>query len=58
MKFICDYLILKPALIFLKKENLTKWIPIFEIFYSLYVIFIVVMSFTTKFKWKDRIYRK
>ena len=58
MKFICDYLILKPALIFFKKENLTKWILVFEFFYSLYVIFIVVMSFTTKFKWKDRIYKK
>ena len=58
MKFICDYLILKPALIFFKKENLTKWTLLFEFFYSLYVIFIVVMSFTTKFKWKDRIYKK
>lgn len=58
MKFICDYLILKPALVFFKKENLTKWILVFEFFYSLYVIFIVVLSFTTTFKWKDRIYKK
>ena len=57
-KFICDFLILKPTLKFLKKENLTKWILFFELFYSLYVIFIVVISFTTKFKWKDRIYKK
>ena len=58
MKFTCDCLILKPVLKFLKKENLTKWILVFELFYCLYVIFIVAMSFTTPFKWKDRIYKK
>ncbi len=58
VKFICDFLILKPALKFLKKEDLAKWILVFEFFYSLYVIFIVVISFTTSFKWKNRIYKK
>ena len=57
-KFIIDILFLRPVLKFFKRNDLIPFIFPFEIFYSFYIVFIVVLSFTNSFQWKDRTYNK
>ena len=57
-KIIIDFSLIYPALNFFNRKDLIKSILYFEFFYSLYIIFIVVLSFTNKFEWKGRIYKK
>ena len=58
IKFLTDYLFLSPALDFFKRHDLKKWIFVFELFYSFYVILIIILSFNRKFEWKGRIHNK
>ena len=58
IKFLTDYLFLSPALDFFKRQDLKKWIFVFELFYSFYVILIIILSFNRKFEWKGRIHNK
>lgn len=56
VKFFVDIILLYPALKFFKRKDLIKWIFPFELFYSFYIVLIVVLSFTNKFEWKGRIH--
>ena len=58
IKFIVDSFLLSPTLKFLNRTDLIKWIFPFELFYSFYIILIVLFSFTKKFEWKDRMHKK
>ena len=58
LKFIVDFLLLFPVLSFFERKDLVKWILPFELFYSIYIILIVVLSFTKSFEWKGRIHKK
>jgi len=58
IKFIVDLLLLFPVLIFFSREDLIKWVFPFELFYSFYIIFTVILSFAQKFEWKGRMYKK
>ena len=58
IKFITDLFLLYPTLKFLSREDLVKWIFPFELFYSFYIILIVVLSFSKKFEWKGRMHKK
>ena len=58
IKFIVDFALLLPALKFFKREDLIKWILPFELFYSFYIILIIILSLTRKFEWKGRIHSK
>ncbi len=58
LKFLVDLFLLFPVLRFLERQDLIKWIFPFELFYSFYIILIVVLSFTKKFEWKNRMYSK
>jgi hypothetical protein len=57
-KFIVDLFLLYPTLKFLKRTDLIKWILPFELFYSFYIVLIVILSFTNTFEWKGRIHKK
>ena len=57
-KFIADLFLLYPVLRFFKRSDLTLWILPFELFYSFYIVLIVVLSFTKSFEWKGRIHKK
>ena len=57
-KFIIDFSLLAPTLRFLKRKDLVKWIFFFELFYSFYIILVVVLSFTKEFEWKGRRHKK
>ena len=58
VKYIIDLIFLYPKLIFFQRKDLVKWIFPFQFFYSIYVVLIVVLSFTKRFDWKGRLYRK
>ncbi len=58
LKSLVDLLLLTPVLKFFKRTDLIKWILPFEIFYSFYIVLIVILSFTKKFEWKGRIHSK
>lgn len=58
IKCSVDIFFLYPAIAFLKRKNLIKWIFIFELFYAFYVIWIVVFSLNRNFEWKGRIHEK
>ena len=58
LKFISDLFLLSPVLIFFNRNDLIKWILPFELFYSFYIIFIVILSFIKKFEWKGRMLNK
>ena len=57
-KYISDYNFLIPVLKFFRRRDLAIWILPFEIIYSFYIFFIVIYSFSTKFEWKGRNFRK
>ena len=57
-KFIVDLFLLYPVLKFFKRRDLIKWIFPFELFYSFYIVLIVVLSFTKSFEWKGRTHKK
>ena len=57
-KFIADLALLYPVLSFFKRKDLIKLILPFELFYSFYIVLIVVLSFTNKFEWKGRTHNK
>ena len=57
-KFIVDLFLLYPVLRFFKRTDLIKWIFPFELFYSFYIVLIVILSFTKSFEWKGRIHKK
>ena len=57
-KFIADFFLLYPVLRFFKRTDLIKWILPFELFYSFYIVLIVVLSFTKSFEWKGRTHKK
>ena len=57
-KFIADLFLLYPVLRFFKRKDLIKWIFPFELFYSFYIVLIVVLSFTKSFEWKGRTHKK
>lgn len=57
-KFSVDLFLLYPVLNFFNRKELIKWIFPFELFYSIYIILIVILSFSTKFEWKGRKYKK
>jgi cellulose synthase/poly-beta-1,6-N-acetylglucosamine synthase-like glycosyltransferase len=54
VKFIADLFLLYPVLRFFKRKDLIKLILPFELFYSFYIVLIVILSFSNKFEWKDR----
>ena len=54
IKFIIDLLFLIPVIKFFKRQELIRWILPFQIIYALYVVLIVVLSFTNNFEWKGR----
>ena len=58
LKFGVDLFFLTPVLNFFNRKELKKWIFPFELVYSIYIILIVILSFTTKFEWKGREYKK
>ena len=58
LKLLVDLLLLAPVLKFFKRTDLIKWILPFEIFYSFYIVLIVIFSFTKKFEWKGRTHSK
>ncbi len=58
VKFLIDLILLFPALKFFNRTDLVKWILPFEIFYSFYIVLIVVLSFTKSFEWKGRTHKK
>ena len=58
LKYLVDFFLLYPVLIFFDRKDLIKWIFPFEFFYSFYIILIVVVSFFKKFEWKDRMYNR
>jgi len=58
LKYLVDFFLLYPVLIFFDRKDLIKWIFPFEFFYSFYIILIVVVSFFKKFEWKGRMYNK
>ena len=57
-KFIADLFLLYPVLRFFNRTDLIKWILPFELFYSFYIVLIVLLSFTKSFEWKGRIHKK
>ena len=57
-KFIADLFLLYPVLRFFKRTDLIRWIFPFELFYSFYIVLIVVLSFTKSFEWKGRTHKK
>lgn len=58
LKFIIDLIFLIPILDFFKRKDLIKWIFPFELFYSFYIVLIVMLSFTNSFEWKGRTHKK
>jgi len=58
LKFAVDFLLLLPVLSFFKRKDLVKWILPFELFYAIYIVLIVILSFTKSFEWKGRIHKK
>lgn len=58
VKFLVDLILLFPVLKFFKRTDLVKWIFPFEIFYSIYIVLIVILSFTKSFEWKGRTHNK
>ena len=58
VKFLVDLILLFPILKFFNRTDLVKWIFPFEIFYSFYIVLIVVLSFTKSFEWKGRVHNK
>ena len=58
VKFLVDLILLFPILKFFNRTDLVKWIFPFEIFYSFYIVLIVVLSFTKSFEWKGRVHSK
>jgi len=58
LKFLADLYLLFPVLNFFKRKDLVKWILPFELFYSFYIVLIVILSFTNTFEWKGRIHKK
>ncbi len=58
VKFLVDLILLFPILKFFNQTDLAKWIFPFEIFYSFYIVLIVVLSFTKSFEWKGRTHSK
>ena len=58
VKFLADIILLYPTLKFFKRKDLIKWVFPFELFYSFYIVLIVVLSFTNKFEWKGRTHNK
>ena len=58
VKSLVDLILLFPILKFFNRTDLVKWILPFEIFYSFYVVLIVVLSFTKSFEWKGRVHSK
>jgi len=58
LKFAVDFLLLFPVLSFFKRRDLVKWILPFELFYAIYIVLIVILSFTKSFEWKGRIHKK
>jgi len=57
-KFIADLFLLYPVLRFFKRTDLIKWIFPFELFYSFYIVLIVILSFAKSFEWKGRTHKK
>ena len=57
-KAFVDIVFLIPVLKFFNRERLIKFIFPFEIIYSLYIIMIVIVSFTNSFQWKGRTYKR
>ena len=58
VKFLVDLFLLYPVLRFFKRVDLIKWIFPFELFYSFYIVLIVILSFTSSFEWKGRMHKK
>jgi len=58
IKFIVDLIFLVPILNFFKSKDLIKLIFPFELIYSFYIVYIVVLSLTNSFEWKGRIHKK
>ena len=58
LKLAVDFLMLFSVLSFFKRKDLLKWIPPFELLYAIYIILIVILSFTKSFEWKGRIHKK
>lgn len=57
-KFVVDMLLLYPALKFFNRTDLVKWVFPFELFYSFFIVLIVILSFTQSFVWKGRTHKK
>lgn len=55
LKCIIDFLLLFLASSFYRQKKLLWWFPLFFCFYPIELISILILSFTSKQKWKDRI---
>ena len=58
VKLFCDYIFLKPILLFFKKNDLIKLIFPLQIIYPFYITLITVLSNLFSFNWKGRIQKK
>ena len=58
VKLFCDYIFLKPILVFFKKNDLIKLIFPLQIIYPFYITLITVLSNLFSFNWKGRIQKK
>ena len=58
LKCLVDFLLLIPILSFFQRKHLIKWIIPFEFFYSFYIVLIVLLSLSSTFEWKERLYKK
>ncbi|MDC1025223.1 glycosyltransferase family 2 protein, partial [Flavobacteriales bacterium] len=58
VKLFCDYIYLKPILVFFEKNELIKLIFPLQIIYPFYITLITVLSNLFSFNWKGRIQKK
>ena len=58
LKFTIDLIFLFPILDFFERKDLIKLIFPFELIYSFYIVYIVILSFTNSFEWKGRTHKK
>ena len=58
IKLVCDYIFLKPVLVFFKKNDLIKLIFPLQIIYPFYITLITLFSNLFSFSWKGRTQKK
>ena len=58
IKLVCDYMFLKPVLVFFKKNDLIKLIFPLQIIYPFYITLITLFSNLFSYSWKGRTQKK